>query len=271
MNILENAIRSVSGSVDKAILCVKKPAKASVKGGSNMLKGQNNKRPIDLQAKLLSESKAGTFSFLKSKTEIVEEFGYHVLKVKYNPSKIRIDSRAGSFIQSGPGGAGTNTLTQITMPAQTRMNLELLFDEENHSDAFMFEKITNLTAGAVVSDVSGVVKNITGEGYTVRPLVEALIGMLTQSETRQVVFYWNQMAFAGEVTNVDAVYTMFNPIGNPIRATVSLMIQQGEHGSKREKSRENNYWNEAFDKIDSNTGSKVADKLDKVGNLLNFK
>ena len=128
MNILENAIRSVSGSVDKAILCVKKPAKASVKGGSNMLKGQVNKRPIDLQAKLLSESKAGTFSFLKSKTEIVEEFGYHVLKVKYNPSKIRIDSRAGSFIQSGPGGAGTNTLTQITMPAQTRMNLELLFD-----------------------------------------------------------------------------------------------------------------------------------------------
>lgn len=262
MNILENALRSVSGSVDKAILCVRKPAKAK----SGKKKIGTAQRPIDLQAKLLSQKQKGTFSFLKSVTETVEESGYHVLKVKYNPARIQIDSRAGSFIQSGPGGAGTNTLTQITMPAQTMMSLELLFDEENHADAFMFEKATNLSAGALVSDVAGAVKNITGEGYTVRPIVEAVIGMLTQSETRQVVFYWNQMAFSGEVTNVDAVYTMFSPLGNPIRATVRLLIQQGEHGSIREKKRENNYWDQAFDKLDG-SGSNIAGK---VGNLLNI-
>lgn len=268
MNILENTARSITGSVDKAILCVRKPSKATVSAKGNWnSQAFSKKRPIDLQAELLAESKGGAFSFLKSKTEIAESYGYHVLKVKYNPSRIQFDSRAGSFIQPGPGGAGTNTLTQVTMPAETSMSLELLFDEENHPDAFMFEKVTNLSVGAAVSDVAGVVKNVAGEGYTVRPLVEALMGMLTQSETRQVVFYWSQMAFAGEVTSIDAAYTMFNPIGNPIRATVRLTIQQGEHGTVRERKREGNYWNQAFDKLDGG-GSGIAEK---AGNLLNFR
>lgn len=265
MNILENAARSITGSVNKAILCVRKPAKAVVKeNGNHQLKGLTNKRPVDLQAALLAENKGGAFSFLKSKTETAESYGYHVLKVKYNPSKIHFESRAGSFIHPGPGA---NTLTQVTMPAETSMSVELLFDEENHADAFLFEKVTNLSVGAAVSDVAGVVKNVAGEGYTVKPLVEALMGMLTQSETRQVVFYWSQMAFAGEVTNIDAVYTMFNPIGNPIRATVRLTIQQGEHGTIRERKREGNYWNQAFDKLDGG-GSTIAEK---AGNLLNFR
>ena len=217
MNLGENIVSSISGSVDKAILCVKKPAT-----------NNNTANSIELQAQLASIKKNGMFSFRKQAESIAKTNGYHVLKVKYNPSKINISSRAGSFIQPGPGGESTNIISQVIVPAQTYMSFEILFDDENHQDAFMFDKFTNVSAGAVVSDVAGVVKNAKGGGYSVKEEVEALIGMLTQSETRQVVFYWSEMVFAGEIVSLDAKYTMFNTLGNPIRAVVSLTLRESE-------------------------------------------
>ena len=87
------------------------------------------------------------------------------------------------------------------------------------------------------------------------------MGILTQSETRQVVFFWSEMAFAGEVVSIDARYTMFNPIGNPIRAVVKLTIRQGEAEEVVET-----YWNNAFNEMESGSGWQS-----KVNNLLNFR
>lgn len=264
MNIGTNLLNSVTGHVDKAILCVKKPAESkepqsSTDAGKKGLSVSGAISAAQLAQNLLKEKK----SLLRTNKEAANG-GYHMLKVKYNPSRIQLDSRTGSFMQAGPGGAVANALSQITMPAQTTLSFELLFDEENHQDAFMFDKITNLSAGAVVSDAAGMAKTRSGEGYTVRPQVEALIGMLTQSETRQVVFYWSDMAFAGEVVSVDAKYTMFNSNGNPIRAVVRLTIQQG--GEDR-NGLEDAYWDKAFDELDG-SGSGIAGK---VGNLLNLR
>lgn len=256
MNILENIASSLSGHVEKAILCVKKTGNSGEKSANTSLNA------IDLQAKLASIEKNGMFSFNKQAESNAKTSGYHVLKVKYNPSSISIDSRAGSFIQPVPGGEGTNMISQITIPAQTYMSFEILFDAENHQDAFMAEKFTNLSAGAFVSDVAGIVKNVKDEGYSVKEEVEAMIGMLTQSETRQVVFYWSQMAFAGEVVSLDARYTMFNTIGNPIRAVVRVTIQESE----KQMQGSNSYWNTAFDQL-----GKQGSKLDKVSNLMNFR
>ena len=195
--------------------------------------------------------------------QTVKENGYQIFKVKYNPSKIQINSRAGSFIQKGTGNEGTNNISQNIMPAQTFMNFEILLDEENHQDAFMFDKVTNMTVGAVVSDIAGVVKNLTEEeGYTVRPLVEALIGIMTQEETRHVVFFWGEMAFAGEVVSIDARYTMFNSLGNPIRAVVRFTLRQGS-----DEEIDETYWEEAFDNMDGGGSGWQG----TVNNLLNFR
>ncbi len=316
MNFGENLVRSVSGSVNKAILCVKKPTGDRVKvvegktnkfyvAGekylfdadtkdatslqmelANFVRNKKKRKAIDNTAQKLAEQKGGMFTLgasgqqlstetnpaaqgnsstektVSSIESIVKKSGYHIFRVKYNPSKIQIESRAGSFLQPGPGGPGTNTLSQITMPTQTYMNFEILLDEENHQDAFMFDKVTNLSIGAGVSDIAGIVKNLRNdEGYTVRPLVEALIGILTQSETRQVVFFWSEMAFAGEVVSIDARYTMFNPIGNPIRAVVKLTILQGS-----EEQVDETYWNNAFDNM-----GEGGNWQSKVNNLLNFR
>jgi len=269
MNLGENIASSISGSVDKAILCIKKPVTNTNKLGANgqqLVTNNNNSgvgvnqavNAIDLQAKLTSIKKGGMFSFRKQAEELAKTNGYHVLKVKYNPSKISISSRAGSFIQPGPGGESTNIISQVVVPAQTYMSFEIIFDDENHQDAFMFDKFTNVSAGAAVSDIAGVVKNAKDGGYSVKEQVEAMIGMLTQSETRQVVFYWSQMVFAGEVISLDAQYTMFNSLGNPIRAVVRLSLQESEGG--------HSYWNNALDKF-----GREGSKLDKASNLLNFK
>lgn len=268
MNLGENIGRSITGSVEKAILCVKKPdfnkSMVKVMEIDEKTKEKTDKiiglkfdvsddKATSLQSKLMN------LSSKEKKAEAIKS-GYHILKVKYNPSKIQIDSRAGSFLQPGNGN---NNVTQINMPSQTFMSFEILFDEENHPDAFMFEKATNLTAGALISDVAGIVKNLKNEeGYTVRPQVEALMGLLTQSETRQVVFYWKDMVFAGEVVSVDARYTMFNPMGNPIRAAVRLSIRQAS-----QEPEDNKYWYEAF----NNFGKSGSDAQSKVSNLLNFR
>ena len=275
MNLGENLVRSVSGSVEKAILCVKKPDwnkpmlqdtdkdTGKVTGLRFDLTGAKKATTLQTQLADLAKQKGGMFALGASVEKKVKDCGYQIFKVKYNPSKIQMDSKAGSILQSGPCGEGTNTKTQIIMPAQTFMNFEIILDEENHQDAFMFDKVSNLSGGAIISDAAGVVKNFQDEeGYTVRPLVEALIGCLTQAETRQVVFFWSEMAFAGEVVSIDARYTMFNPIGNPIRAVVRFTIKQGS-----EENVDETYWENAFDAM----GKGGSGWQGKVNNLLNFR
>lgn len=225
----------ILGNVEKAKLMVKAPSDPAVKKELGNL-------PI----------KAG------------ENEQWHTMTVKYNPSKLRMSTKAGSFQQVNFGGASAGQVQQMNIPAQTSLDLELIFDDVNIQDAFMFSKFTNLSAGAIVSDISGIVKNQSssqyldsnGEklkgGYSVQHEVEALIGLLVNSQTRQVKFCWANLEFAGELTYVSANYTMFNPIGNPVRATVAMTIQQVTDkdeklaGSVKE-------WDKKFDKLFDNS------------------
>lgn len=270
-----NLLGSITGSIDKALLCVKKPVAANVSRGIadrvTRLSSMNN---VDLQARLIAAqgTRTNIVSSFNTVMSVAKPAGYQVIQVKYNPSKISLSAAGGSFMEAGAGGAGTNTLTQVTMPTQTVMQVELLFDDENHPDAFMWEKYTNLTAGALVSDAAALAKTIMGRGYSVQAQIEGMIALLSQSETRQVVFYWSDLCYAGEVTAVGAKYTMFNPQGNPIRGTVTLSIQQGGVDELASAS----YWDKAFDRLFVDEQSKAAqamgrfsNALDSMGNIIN--
>ena len=273
MGFLSNIVSSVTGKVDKALICVKKPAAAKVNTAvGGMLAGDllpmigGTISNVDLRAKMVAGQK-GFLSSFTSMESIAKRNGYHVMEVKYNPSKIRIGGYAGHQMMPGPGGAGINLQVQSTVPAMTTMQVELLFDDVNNQDAFMLGKFTNLSAGAVVSDVAGIVKNVFGDGYTVQRQIEGLIALITQSETRQIVFYWGDMAFAGEVINLEARYTMFNPEGHPVRGTVTLTIREG--GPDTDGSG-NDYWDEAYEELLK--GGGLFDKIaGATGNLLNLK
>ena len=262
MDILKDAASSITGSINKAMLFVKK---------NNTSNGISNS---ELRDKLLrgglKSNPAKTLKEATSRAGSSKPDGYHVLQVKYNPSSIKYKSRSSNFAQSGPGGMGVNQITQSASPSETTMTVELVFDDVNIQDAFMWEKF-GLTAGGAVSSVAGIAKQINKDGYSVQAQVEGLIALITQSEARSVVFYWSEMAFAGVVASVDATYTMFNPQGHPIRANVTLHIfQAGEEAVNKEMQ----YWNKAFNKLFGNykMDNDVDDSriLDQIGNLLNI-
>jgi hypothetical protein len=100
--------------------------------------------------------------------------------------------------------------------------------------------------------------------------------MLTLDSARNVIFFWADMSFRGEVTALSTTYTMFNKNGYPVRGKVGMTIRQGDSSDDtydREKIRDydETYWNNAFDRLftDDIKGTSTLDKLSN--NLLNLK
>lgn len=273
MGLLSNVTSSITGKVNKALICVKKLSAAELNkdlGGKissqNLPMAGGALSNVDLRAKLAAARK-GFLSDFTSMKKVAETQGYHVMEVKYNPNRIRLYSNSGNQIMSGPGGVGTSMQVQAVTAAATTMQVELLFDDTNIQDAFMMEKFSNITAGSAVTDVAGAVRNARGEGYTVQHQIEGMIALITQSETRQIVFYWGDMAFAGVVTSIDAKYTMFNPLGYPVRGTVNLTIHEGGPDGDGSGGA---YWDDAYETMLK--GGDIMGKLNSaLGNLINLK
>lgn len=260
-DLLQSVGSGLTGSIHKAILCVRKPSE----GGMPSFGETSN---IDLRAKLAANS--GSFLNFTNTKAVAAAGGFHAMQVKYNPNTIHFSTQAGSYMETGAGGTGVNQITQITLPSQTTMTVELVFDDVNNLDAFQWEKFS-LSFGSSISAVSGVVKQIKKDGYSVQTQVEGLVALITSPAARQAVFYWRELAFAGEITNVNATYTMFNPQGNPIRATVRLSIRQSDTD---ESGEDTTYWDEAFTKLFGKPGEngeyKDSGVIDQIGNLIQF-
>lgn len=259
---------SITGSINKAMLFVKKNDSAT---------GKTN---IKLREELMMNTRHSLLEnpgkSLRKSAKIAdskEQDGFHVMQVKYNPSSIKMSTKAGSYTQySGVGAMGVNQVTQVTIPAETAMTVELVFDDMDILDAFMWEKY-QLTLGSALSTGAGIVKQVAKEGYSVQAQIDGLVALITQAHSRFVLFYWSEMGFAGEVTNIQARYTMFNPQGHPVRGVVSLTIVQNE---KVEGSSDNAYWEQAFENLfgDYSTNNDVTDSISKytdmLGNIINI-
>ena len=127
---------------------------------------------------------------------------------------------------------------------------------------------------AIVKDIAGLICT-----YSVQTPVEGLVSLITQYATRQAIFVFGDVVFFGEITNVNAQYTMFSPDGNPIAAVVDMSLFQQTATVKDETGAEvvsmgDDYWDEAFTKLFGPPGeSKTIDMgsfADKVGSLVNL-
>jgi hypothetical protein len=211
----------------------------------------------------------------KSKLDAVHSNGeYYALLVKYNPSRLRFSSHGGSQLISGFGGDSSRIQVQSGEPAEVVLQVELIFDEVLPQDAFMSDKfLTNVSVGGVVSSVSGAVKNIKGDGYTVQKQIEGLLGLVTRHETKQVLFAWGDMIFAGEIIMMDAKYTMHNPLGHPVRGVVNLQIgefQDRDLTRIGSKIIDQEYWSKCYKEMlkSNSTFKKIQGS---VGNLFNLR
>ena len=131
--------------------------------------------------------------------------------------------------------------SQNTRPPSILMSVDLIFDQVNVKDAFMLEKLKVTT-----QDVTQLIMNkgLNKNVYTVQPQTNAFVGMLMSEATRTVTFQWMDLNFTGEVSEVQARYTMFSTSGRPIRSIVRLSLQQ-----KLETAQAAQKWSTAFDSL----------------------
>lgn len=149
--------------------------------------------------------------------------------VKFNPSQITFQAVGGGKVEKrdyevehkDPGKKVD--ISYQEMQPRIQMNLQLIFDDYERTQAFMLEKFTDASAAARTV-VTGIANAVTGRTYSVRPQVEGVIGALINPFTRKVSFNWGKMKYQGVLNSVNAEYTMFSTDGNPIRANVNIGI-----------------------------------------------
>ncbi len=201
---------------------------------------------------------------------------YLAMEVQYNPSSIYIETAQGEreINDGGLDNIANNQIRQFRSEAVTNLSFTLVFDAMNQMDAFGLDASLLSTGGALALGKSFMEnKGATAEGFTVRTKVEGLIAALFSPVTRKMMFCWAGMIFPGDLLQVNAKYTMFNKIGNPIRATVDITLQQGKEDLLQEQ---NSAWGKAFTKVFGEKGANAvvggASKWDQAKNnaLLNF-
>lgn len=278
-SIAENLVNSLSGNVPKAILCVRNIKTleqiTSRDGAEERLrkKRANMKDTLDAAKdlqdafmKATENALSGTVSSKARKNLLGQDQAYLAMEVQYNPSSIHMQTATGSQLDYSGGSMGNmanNMIIQNIVPTSTTMNVQLIFDEVNMYDAFMVNNV-NSPVGAIAQAAKYAVE----KEYSVQHQIEGILSLLTMDVTRQVVFYWSKMCFRGELTAVQANYTMFNKSGNPIRGVVNLSIRQGEQAELFESS----YWGKAYDNLFTKGKADGKSTFSKVtnNNVLNL-
>ncbi len=269
--LTQDILTSVTGNLPKAVLFVRR---AAVLPGSTA--AQAAKDAAALQKELLANTKAALNNPMAAATSLATVTamaglkGYLPMQVQYNPSALYLDTSSAGLREidnSSVANLGTNQIAQITTPTITTLGMQLIFDDVNTQDAFMFDAL-DISAGGAMSHVMNLARE-----HSVKKYAEGLIACLMSPITRQIIFYWSDMVFRGELFQVNVNYTMFNRKGEPIRATVELTIQQTAETESTEKG---GYWDTAFTRAfgeaDENLDTGGASGVQKAlnNNLLNL-
>ena len=278
-SIAENLVNSLSGNVPKAILCVRNIKTleqiTSRDGAEERLRKKRDNMKDTLDAakdlqdafmKATEDALSGTVSSKARKNLLGQDQAYLAMEVQYNPSSIHMQTATGSQLDYSGGSMGNmanNMIIQNIVPTSTTMNVQLIFDEVNMYDAFMVNNV-NSPVGAIAQAAKYAVE----KEHSVQHQIEGILSLLTMDVTRQVVFYWSKMCFRGELTAVQANYTMFNKSGNPIRGVVNLSIRQGEQAELFESS----YWGKAYENLFTKGKADGKSTFSKVtnNNVLNL-
>ena len=198
--------------------------------------------------------------------------GYTAIKVQYNPSTLEFTSRGGTMISrySGVGGDGTGSFQKANIPYEVVLNMDLIFDDTENSDAFSIMDAGSYSGTGAVKRVTSGLENRNRNGtfkkaHTVQDISELFVAAVTTPFTRAVCVIWNKTVFWGELCGVTVEYIMFNRVGNPIRSKVHLEIRQDTEKMPKAKA---DRWNAAYKDLFT-TAEKLAtdSRLSSTGNL----
>lgn len=223
MSIGSDLLSSVTGNVETAILVIHdyreaaEQLKNSVTGGmssANILSTLNEER-VRATAAVLGSGNVPSYPSSKDLK----------FSVQFNPSKMTMNASA--VPKSVPDAATGKSRSIAAEDPKLILTVVLMFDDMDTYDSFMWEKYTSgLTAKGAANMVKGVM-DAAGKGkvHSVQGQVESLISALRNPYTRSISFRWADFVFIGQLSAVQANYTMFSTTGRPVRAEVLLRIQ----------------------------------------------
>lgn len=275
-NMVNNFLSSVTGNTNKAYILLRKKYlaggglgmdSADVTGlgsGLDALAGKLNDTVNDVTE---GAKNALAFTTLKD-IQNVASGEFLPVQVQYNPGSISFSGTQGRIRRAGVDGQ--EQFSQMDVPVETVMQMELTFDDVNVKDAFLFERLNITTVGGALQSLEQIGAAVKKGGYGVQDLSEVFVGAMVRPMTRWVAFVWNKMIFWGELVGVSVRYTMFNPSGSPVRSNVSLRIRQDSAaGSTRYQTEKE--WENAFKKMfKTKYKTNGANISNKVSNLINF-
>ncbi len=158
--------------------------------------------------------------------------GRKYFTVQFNPSSLQLSGHAGGLVQKlsydkedKDKDGVTDKSAQYTEGSTTIiMSVSLLFDSCDPQAAFLDDKIsTNLTnVGKGIA--KGIMQGTGNKKTSIQTEVEGFIAALRNPNTRLMTVNWGNICYTGVLRSVGATYTMFNPNGEPVRATVDLSM-----------------------------------------------
>lgn len=215
-NMDDFVAKAAKFSVEKGKLALQKEANKATRK-LNVLPGDLKVSPGD--SDVLKEFEASVWD--SDKTAVFRRF-----EVQFNPSTLSVSGFGGGMVQltnyASKDDKNRGVSYQEAKP-HIQMSVQLIFDETDNFTAFPGDIM-----GFNVSNVGGTAINMGLRKLSGRPsvqtTVEGFLGAIRNEYTRRVAFCWGNMLYSGYVNRVNTRYTVFNPSGKPIRATVDLSI-----------------------------------------------
>lgn len=249
MSMIGSMFSVASGDITKAFLCVKNPMsmesklksqKAEIEkitkesGNDEAARAKKieelvNRDPTNMSKAAIEEAKSRmSVKLIKTNLTFTTKLAdYLFIELMFNPATIKISSSGGTMVDNDCVGAmnsvGNRSLMKKDQPVTRVLSFTTIIDDTNNDDAFHFSGNTSLTIGNVVGTAMDIIAPKT---HSVKTKVEALLGLLSEKVYSDAIFCYGKMVFHGELTTVNARYTMFNKDGNPIRAEVGIELQQ---------------------------------------------
>lgn len=234
MSILSSATNLLTG-VNKAMLIVTGDVSQSL--GTNALKWSESITSSVLDQSAITAQSVNTL--LSGKHANAGK--YKILEVQYNPSSISLQGAvAGAVVPTLQRKEEHDEKKRKNGVASVVLAVELIFDDMKLYECFVTETLTSgISTQTGLNAVGSIVDYANGsKTHSVLDITNGLAYACINDKTRNVIFKWADMTFQGELTQVDATYTMFSTSGEPVRSVVQLQITQGLAPSS-----DQNFWN----------------------------
>ena len=190
-------------------------------------------------------------------------------EVLFNPKEISISGRGtGLALMYDKTNAGQ--LQYQTRKSMVEMSIPLVVDKTIASKISMGVEIPGVNAS-----ISSAAKSLISLGAdgSIQHDVEVFIALLRNNWTKRVVFYWGDLVFDGVLASASSTYQIFDPNGNPTRATIDLhmILASADFPTVLTDGKKEGYWkkyyDEAFGDYSIKKGSGVTSAVSNVLNL----